>query len=123
MPDELSVNPSGEISLPEQQIPPRGPRWVFFGSDGLRAGWSALLFLVMVVGFGALLSFVVKALMHGHRPDPSAPASPVRSLIGEGASMLIVLLVSWIMARIEGRRLAVYGYAGRDKLVRFLWGG
>jgi hypothetical protein len=37
--------------------------------------------------------------------------------------MLIVLLASWIMARIEGRRLAVYGYAGRDKLVRFLWGG
>ena len=123
MSDELSVNPSGEISLPEQQMPPRGPRWVFFGSDGLRAGWGALLFVVMVVGFGVLLSFVVKALLHGHRPDPNAPTSPLRALIGEGASMLIVLLVSWIMARIEGRRLAVYGYAGRHRLVRFLSGG
>jgi membrane protease YdiL (CAAX protease family) len=27
------------------------------------------------------------------------------------------------MARIEGRRLAVYGYAGRARLARFLWGG
>jgi membrane protease YdiL (CAAX protease family) len=124
MSDELSINPSGEISLPaQQQMPPRGPRWVFLGSDGLRAGWGALLFVVMVVGFGALLSFVVKALLHGHRPDPNAPTSPLRALIGEGVSMLIVLLVSWIMARIEGRRLAVYGYAGRHRLVRFLSGG
>jgi hypothetical protein len=77
----------------------------------------------MVVGFGALLSFAIRVILHPHRPDPNAPAAPLRTLIAEGFSMLIVLLVSWIMARIEGRRLAVYGYAGRDRLVRFLWGG
>jgi membrane protease YdiL (CAAX protease family) len=34
----------------------------------------------------------------------------------------MVLLATWIMARIEGRRFAVYGYAGRDRLVRFVAG-
>jgi uncharacterized protein len=126
MSDDLSVQPSGEVSLPEQQPEQHdvqhGPQWVFFGSDGLRAGWAALLFVVLIVSLGALFAFAARTLLHGHRPDPNAPASPVRSLIGEGASMLIVLAATWIMARIEGRRLAVYGYAGRARLVRFLWG-
>jgi hypothetical protein len=127
MSDDLSVNPSGEVSLPERQpesqMVQHGPHWVFFGSEGLRAGWGALLFVVMVVGFGALLSFAIRVILHPHRPDPNAPAAPLRTLIAEGISMLIVLLATWIMARIEGRRIAVYGYAGRDRLVRFLWGG
>jgi uncharacterized protein len=131
MSDDLSIHPSGEVSLPEQQPEPQpeqhvvqhGLRWVFFGPDGLRAGWSALLFVALVFSLGALLTFAARTLLHGHRPDPSTPASPVRSLIGEGASMLIVLAATWIMARIEGRRLAVYGYAGRARFVRFLWGG
>jgi membrane protease YdiL (CAAX protease family) len=61
-------------------------------------------------------------ILHGHRPDPNAPASPLRSLFGECVVMLIVLAATWIMARFETRRLVVYGYAGRARLIRFLWG-
>jgi len=121
MQDELSLNPSDEVPAVEQPAE-HGPRWIFFGSDGLRAGWSAVLFLVIVVGIGRIVTLVVRAFVHGHRPDPSAPVSPAKALMAEVVSMLVVLVASWIMARIERRRLAVYGYAGRAKLSRFLFG-
>jgi membrane protease YdiL (CAAX protease family) len=127
MSDDLSVEPSGEVSLPEQppeqHVAQHGPRWVFFGSDGLRAGWGALLFVVIFLGLSILVGVAVKTLLHGHLPNPKAPQSPRWALIFELVQMCLVLFATWIMARIEGRRLAVYGYAGRAKLARFLWGG
>lgn len=126
MADEFSINTGGEMAPPAPPVEPlppvqRGQRWVFFGKDGLRAGWSALLFIAIFVGLAFLLNTLARLLIH-HKPNPKAPMSPVVALIGEGLSMLLVLVVSWIMARIEGRRLAVYGYAGRAKLLRFLSG-
>ncbi|HMJ21533.1 MAG TPA: CPBP family intramembrane glutamic endopeptidase, partial [Terriglobales bacterium] len=121
MQDEISLNPSDEASPVEQEVQ-YGPRWAFSGKDGLRAGWSALLFIIIILGLGRIVTLVVKAFTHGHRPDPNAPVSPVKALIAEVVSMLLVLAASWIMARIEKRRLAVYGYAGRARLVRFLSG-
>jgi membrane protease YdiL (CAAX protease family) len=126
MSDDLSVEPSGEVSLPEQpeqHVVQHGPRWVFFGSDGLRAGWGALLFVVIFLALSILVGVGVKTLLHGHLPNPKAPQSPRWALITELVQMCLVLFATWIMARIEGRRLAVYGYAGRAKLARFLWGG
>lgn len=123
MQDELSLNHDDEVS-PVAQPPQHGPRWVFWGSDGLRAGWSALAFIAIVIFLGRIITLIVSRLiLHGHRPDPNAPASPVRALMSEIVSMLLVLVASWIMARIEGRHLAVYGYAGRSKLARFVAGG
>jgi uncharacterized protein len=121
MQDELSTNPADETSPVEQHVE-HGPRWAFFGNDGLRAGWSALLFVAIVIGVARILTLAVRTFFHVHRPDPNAPTSPLRALISEAVSLLIVLTATWIMSRIEGRRLAVYGYAGRAKLVRFLSG-
>jgi membrane protease YdiL (CAAX protease family) len=120
--DDLSVNPSGEISLPQQPPAERGPRWVFFGKDGLRAGWSALLFVViflaLVFGSGTIVKF-----LHVRLPSTKGPL-PVRAALAfEFVQAFLILAAAWIMARIEGRRLAVYGYAGRAKLPRFLYGG
>ena len=124
MPDDLSVNPSGELSLP-QPASERGPKWVFLNKDGLRAGWSALVFMAIVVGLIMLLNIIVRRVLHYH-PNPKAPISPLAALISEGLAALIVLFATWIMARIEGRKLAVYGYAGRARLIRFasgcVWG-
>jgi uncharacterized protein len=121
MPDELSMNPAGDIT-PAEHAPQHGPRWVFFGSDGLRAGWSALLFvaifLALVFGFGTIIK-----LLHVPVPNTKGPL-PVRvALAFEFIQAFLVLAATWIMALIEGRKLAIYGYAGRAKLPRFLWGG
>ncbi|MFL6427243.1 MAG: CPBP family intramembrane glutamic endopeptidase [Acidobacteriaceae bacterium] len=122
MADDLSVHPSGEASLPEQHIE-HGTRWVFFGRDGLRAGWSALLFVFIFIALSMLVVIGIKHLMRGHLPDPKGPQSPQVALLFELIQMSLVLLATGIMARIERHRLAVYGYAGRARLVRFLWGG
>jgi uncharacterized protein len=121
MADEFSVNPSGELSLPQQPPVEHGPRWVFYGKDGLRAGWSALLFVVIFLALVRLLTVVAKYGLHYH-PDPKESLSPVAALIAQGLSVLIVLIATWIMSRIEGRKLAIYGYAGRARLLRFLSG-
>ena len=99
MPDDLSVNPAGEISLPKPPIQ-HGPKWVFFGNDGLRAGWSALLFVViflaLAVGFGTAIK-----LLHLPVPNTKGPASARWALAFEFVQMVLVLLATWIMARIE----------------------
>jgi membrane protease YdiL (CAAX protease family) len=127
MSDDLSAIPSGEVSVPEQQpeqqVVQHGPRWIFLGKDGLRAGWSALLFVVIFLALSFLVVTGVKWLLHGHLPDTKAPLSPRVALVAEFVQMCLVLVATWIMARIERRRLAVYAYAGRAKLVRFLSGG
>jgi membrane protease YdiL (CAAX protease family) len=117
----ISVNPMDEASLAEQPIE-HGPHWIFLGKDGLRAGWSALLFLFILVALGGILRLATHYLLRSHHHDSAAAVSPTSALIGESSAMLLVLVATWIMARIEQRRLAVYGYAGRAKLVRFLSG-
>ena len=59
MQDELSLNPSDEASPVEPEVQ-HGPRWAFFGKDGLRAGWSALLFLAIILGLGRIVTLVIK---------------------------------------------------------------
>ena len=43
-----------EILIAEESVPPppkRGVHWVFFGDEGIRAGWGVLLFVVLYVVF------------------------------------------------------------------------
>src|ERR1035438_2920793 len=46
------------LALPEIEEEYRGLRWVFVGDDGLRAGWSVLIFAVLL----ELFSFAVGTL-------------------------------------------------------------
>ena len=109
-----------EVPAPETE-PARHRNSIFFGEQGLRAGWSALLFLALVAVLGAATAWVMHLLLHnqfGHR----GPTSPWAMLTGEGVQLGVVLLATWIMSRIEQRPFTVYGYAGRARLPRFLWG-
>jgi membrane protease YdiL (CAAX protease family) len=117
MEDELLSSP-GEASPVEQPMQ-RGPKWVFFGSDGLRAGWSALLFLLMAVSLILALGTAARFLFP---PHPGQGATPRGAFIGEFIAAVSVLVATGIMVRIERRRIAAYGYAGRARLARFLWG-
>jgi membrane protease YdiL (CAAX protease family) len=96
---------------------------IFFGPDGLRAGWRALLFVVIVVTLSVLANLTLQFLLHVPPFDGKQPLSPWIGMLSEGANAILVLTATWIMARIEGRSLLVYGYAGRARLARFLWGG
>ena len=96
---------------------------VFIGKDGLRAGWSLAIFT-------ALMAVLLKgASAVGNRmhllPDQSAGAKEIpfgAGLIAEALPLLAVLLVTWIMSKIEKRPNSVYGLGGNRRLSYFFMG-
>src|ERR1700744_1799455 len=122
MQNEASVHPIAETSPAEQeQSVQHGPKWVFFGSDGLRAGWSAVLFVAIFFVFNQFAG-VVEALLRLPTLYPGVSASPAAALVSELTNVGAVMLATWIMARIEGRAIRTYGYSGHARLIRFLCG-
>ena len=122
-PEQQSSQPA---LAPSEPIPPQPSTLhkIFIDQDGLRAWWSLLIFIAIFAAF----AFCVNRIAHKfHPPDPNqmkvgAEMSPLFGIIGEGASFLLVLLVTWIMSRIEHRPISVYGLGGTRKLRNFLAG-
>lgn len=106
----------------ERAAPRRFLAKVFVGKDGLRAGWSALIFVIA----SAALLIAVKALFDKHtglRSDEFRLSDfAVREIILAGGSLLLTL----IMSKIEQRPFKIYGFDGpRPLLTLFIgavWG-
>ena len=97
---------------------------IFVGKDGLRAGWSLLMFIALF----AVLIFSVNAIGRKLNPPPATAASasqnisPRQGFIFESIPFLITLFVTWIMSKIERRPNSVYGFGDSRKLAHFLAG-
>lgn len=95
---------------------------VFWGREGLRAGWSALIFILI---FGALLAtpilVILKFVPSAHRARDVQVIPLKLGIINEGLGVCAVLLATGIMAKIE-RRGRNYGYGGAHKFKHFLRG-
>ncbi len=98
---------------------------LFFGDDGLRAGWSLALFALILVA----LSFAINAaITHFHllpRPSPNRahqPMSPRRTIVNDGVDFLLLALASLLMSLVERRPLARFGLGLRRALPDFLAG-
>lgn len=109
-----------------EPVPPPQPspiRKIFIGKDGLRAGWSLLIFIAIF----AAIAFCVNAI--AHKLHPIAPGTKFPSeisiragFLNESIPLLMTLLVAWIMSKIERRPNSVYGFGDSPKLSRFLGG-
>ncbi len=91
---------------------PSGVRRVFYGADGLRAGWSILLFLLIFAGLSFALFGILVAVGLLHRSTGAAPTGEIgvkSSLLGEAAQFAGAALAALAMAYIEKRRFARYG--------------
>jgi CAAX protease family protein len=97
-----------------------GWRRIFIGPQGLRAGWSFLIYQAGIYGLGGLLYLAI--ITFGKLPDMSA-LTPGLLLIGEPVQLAIVLLVTLFMARIERRDLATYGMPLRKAFGARFWEG
>jgi len=91
---------------------------VFVGGDGLRAGWSLALFVILVVlaSFGlfyAMRTLNMPALASGAGMTPSG------TIVQEGLSLLVVAIPALIMSAIERRRFARYNVGGANRLAAF----
>jgi uncharacterized protein len=115
--------PSDENSImPQGAYPRSGFLRVFLNEDGIRSGWSALIFVTASVA----LLVGVKATFDkssGLRADEfHLDTFLVREiLLASGA-----VLLTWIMSKIEGRAFKIYGFDGLRPLSRlaigWLWG-
>jgi len=101
--------------------PKRDAHWIFVGGDRIRAGWSVLIFIAVFVTLTVIVAIPAFSLMHLH-VDRGAPQPAYAVLLQEAMQALLVLLATLIMSRIEKRPIASYGYAGKAKFIRFIWG-
>ncbi|HZD48563.1 MAG TPA: type II CAAX endopeptidase family protein [Silvibacterium sp.] len=130
--DELTPQPEipqitpPDVSPPEippaPEPPKRNLKWVFVGENGIRAGWSVLLFVLIFVAVAFLLRTAVHYLFHPKPPARDAEMTPKIGLISEGLQVFCVFVATAVMARIEKRPVLSYGYQGTARAARFFFG-
>ncbi|MGH9863991.1 MAG: CPBP family intramembrane glutamic endopeptidase [Candidatus Acidiferrales bacterium] len=92
---------------------------IFVSDEGIRAGWSALMFaaiflILYIAATGALRQFLSL--------NPQGPIPLRLALIGESTQLLIVFLATLAMARIEDRKLLSYGFTDEHRVIRLVSG-
>jgi len=101
--------------------PRHGWQSIFIGSDGLRCGWSVLLFILFAYLFLAASSLLLHPLTQRARPNLNNP-SPFFLVIGEVIGVLAILAAASLMALIERRRILDYNLRGPHRFRHFLTG-
>ncbi len=99
-----------------------GLRQVFMGPQGLRAGWSVLIWIVLVVAIFGIGGAIVRAVHPPQKGGQGAMPSPARMMLGEAIQVAVLALVTWIVALIERRRLLDYNLRGPRPFYHFATG-
>jgi membrane protease YdiL (CAAX protease family) len=116
---DLPSQPAGHGA---EEKPYRGLRWIFIGSQGLRAGWSALLFIFFTFVILIAMGDVVRLITGHRRHGAPTSLSPFQALISETLSVLAILGAGALMALIERRRIMDYNLTGSNRVSHFLGG-
>lgn len=118
-----SARPPLTENLPQPASPSAPqPSPIFFGPCGLRAGWGLLIAIALFIILTMCSSFLLRAthLVPPHVVAHSAGPLPV--FLSESSAFLVTVLVTWIMAKIEGRPVTVFGLGGTRRLSYLLLG-
>jgi CAAX protease family protein len=100
-------------------MPYRGLRWIFVGSQGLRAGWSVVIFIPLLIFFSAVVGKLVSSL---HLVGKHVGFSATVALVGEVVVFLGMLGAAALVARIEGRSIMDYNLTGPRRSLHFFSG-
>jgi membrane protease YdiL (CAAX protease family) len=124
--DDQALRHDAKLTMTEP-IPPTQTSTldrIFIGRDGLRAGWSLLIFVALF----AVIIYCANRIGHKFYPpspkeaDPAADMAPLRGFISELVPLLVTLLVTWIMSKIERRPNSVYGLGDSRRFSHFFAG-
>jgi membrane protease YdiL (CAAX protease family) len=122
------MNEAGPI-LTEPEPPKPTLSRLLIGDDGLRAGWSFLLFFLFVIAFSALVNFIIAHFHLLPKPTPKAPLKPMSprsTILQDGITFIVLGVAAAIMSLIERRPFTRYGIALKralpDFLIGTLWG-
>jgi membrane protease YdiL (CAAX protease family) len=92
-------------------------RGLFVNEQGLRAGWSVLIFLAIVV----VLSVLGGKLLGHFFPDQGTHVvSP--QILTEATLVLALFIATWVMSKIEKRPVLSYGLTDSRMVRRFFFG-
>jgi membrane protease YdiL (CAAX protease family) len=118
-------NGQSESSPPVQPIPPEASplRKIFIGADGLRAGWSLLIFVLIALFLLRSAGFIVNK-MHLLPPKGTTVGeiSPGFGFVAEAIPFLLIFFATWIMSKIEKRPNSTYGLGGPRAVPHFFSG-
>jgi hypothetical protein len=110
MPDEVEVVPKRPASL----------HGIFIGPDGLRSGWSMILFALPYVGLYPI---------HASTSSASSELPVHIAILGEALQLGFLCLVAFAISRIEKRPFGAYGFGAigtpsrlRDFGAGLFWG-
>ncbi|HEY0797007.1 MAG TPA: type II CAAX endopeptidase family protein [Acidisarcina sp.] len=121
--DEAKKTASGASQSRTAGPPPDGQsgtlRWTFIGAQGLRPGWSALLFAAIYLAVRLAVGAALRPFVHMDKTH-SIPAGI--GLMTEGVGFLSVLAATWALAAIERRPILSYGYLDDRRALRFATG-
>ncbi|HLK54204.1 MAG TPA: type II CAAX endopeptidase family protein [Candidatus Angelobacter sp.] len=119
-----------EPEAPEVVLPPK-PNFVFYNDRGLRAGWRLLIYCGMIY----ILIFAVRLIAKhaGVRGEQVSSQTPgfllaIAQAVGDLIPFLVLLLLAWIMSKIEHCKVGAYGLPLQKSLFRsfgigcLLWG-
>jgi uncharacterized protein len=115
--DDSGLNPSR--SAPPERLappPPGGDPGVFFGPNGLRAGWRLLIFAVLTILIGFALLLLLGPLVRRFQPPGVLTFEATGFLAALGASLLMGRMI-------DHRSLAEYGLPWRRAFGRHFWVG
>jgi membrane protease YdiL (CAAX protease family) len=115
--EEPTILPS--VEMPGSATNRRKLKWVLLGEHGLRVGWKVLLFVGLYQGLTLAAAPVLRLFIS---TTPTGPIPPALALIRESWEVLLVFVATWVLARIERRRVLSFGYTGGGKLVRLVSG-
>lgn len=91
------------------------------GPDGIRAGWSILLFIALTFAIGFVCLVALRQYAHRFGPPPG-PETVAGALLSDLLTIVPILGATAIMGRIEGRSTLDYGLRDRHWLRRFAAG-
>ncbi len=112
-PEESASGPGNE---PEK--PYRGLKWVFIGAQGLRAGWSILIFVVLMILFANGLGFVFSRLHLISKGSAFAPRQQFFIELLEVVSLVAAAAVVALIERRQHPRLQPARTPSRDALLQ-----
>ena len=115
----LAPKPAGPIADAEEY---RGLRWIFIGSQGLRAGWSVPIFLFLTLLFMVALGTAVTLFVHKVLHVKTGSFTPVSAIVQGLIEFLPILGAGALVALFEHRRILDYNLTGPRRLPHFLGG-
>jgi membrane protease YdiL (CAAX protease family) len=130
---ESNTTESYTATVPELQVSP-GPqpspepaetrflKSILFGPNGLRVGWSVVLFLVLAFVCMAILGIAARLLLHNLLHVKTGEMTPLTAVIQESIQFLGLLGAAAVSALIEKRRIVDYNLAGANRLRHFAVG-